>query len=327
MTSRVRGAAIVGAALASFGAAAAPAYATFHLEKVNEVMLASATGDSGVRFVELLDLGGTEEAFTPLFAPYRLVVYDGAGTELGEQTLSPSGLRSAAGTGSPYLISTSAADAAFGVKGDEALSVAFPPAAGQLCFQGSPGAVSCMTWGPITKPVPMNSNGTGAVHGPVPPPGESDQRQANGTVVAAAPTPKAANRSASGSTTSPAAFSGVTFAARTATVDSHGRALVRMSCPAEAQGSCTGSLKLRKAHSRAVIARTSFSIAAGKTVTVRAHLSRDAFAAFKRAHRMRVTATAVSSDGSGASKTTTASLTLVRRHKTAPPPSTGYPSY
>ena len=43
----------------------AAAQATFHLQKVNEVMLASATGDSNVRFVELYDAGGSEEAFPP----------------------------------------------------------------------------------------------------------------------------------------------------------------------------------------------------------------------------------------------------------------------
>src|SRR5207249_8726611 len=92
----------------------ASAHATFHLEKVNEVMLASGTGDAGIQFVELLDTGGTEEAFTPVFAPYKLVIYDGAGNKLGEHMLDPNGLRAAAGDGSPYLISTAAADMAFG---------------------------------------------------------------------------------------------------------------------------------------------------------------------------------------------------------------------
>ena len=82
--------------LAGLAAVAQPAFATFHLNMVNEVMLASSTGDSNVRFVEFLDHGGSEEAFTPVFAPYKLVIYDGAATKLGEQMLDPAGLRSAA---------------------------------------------------------------------------------------------------------------------------------------------------------------------------------------------------------------------------------------
>ena len=185
---------------AAAGLSAAPAQATFHLTMVNEVMLASASGDTGTQFVEFLDNGGTEEAFTPAFAPYKLVVYDGAGTELGSQILDANGLRAAAQADTEYLVSTPAVDAQFGVTGNERLSVKLPTAAGQVCFAGSespPQAVSCMTYGTITKPVPTNSFGTGTVHGPVPPNGESDQRQPDGSVIAAAPTPKARNRTAS----------------------------------------------------------------------------------------------------------------------------------
>src|SRR5437660_9768182 len=103
---------VVAGFLASFAVLAAPALATFHLNMVNEVMLASSTGDSNVRFVEFLDHGGSEEAFTPVFAPYKLVIYDGAATKLGEQMLDPAGLRSASAADTEYLVSTSAADAA-----------------------------------------------------------------------------------------------------------------------------------------------------------------------------------------------------------------------
>src|SRR5437764_13919821 len=132
-----------------FGFAAAPAFATFHLNMVNEVMLASSSGDSSVQFVELLDHGGSEEVFPPTFAPFKLTVYDAAGNKLGEQTLDPNGLRAAAMADKEYLVSTSAADSAFGVTGDEKLTVSLPAAAGQACFEGSPGTVSCMTWGTI----------------------------------------------------------------------------------------------------------------------------------------------------------------------------------
>src|SRR3954463_10193887 len=105
---------------------ATPAFATSHLEMVNEVMLASGAGDASVQFVELLDHGGSEEAFTPVFAPYKLVIYDAAGNKVGEHELNPSGLRDAATADREYLVSTPAADAAFGVTGDEALDVPLP---------------------------------------------------------------------------------------------------------------------------------------------------------------------------------------------------------
>jgi hypothetical protein len=187
------------AVLAALALFAAPAQATFHLNMVNEVMLASASGNNNEQFVEFLDLGGTEEQFTPLFAPYKLVVYDGAGNELGQQTLNPSGLRAAAAGRKEYLVSTPAVDVAFGVTGNELLTVSLPRTAGQVCFAGSeppPQPVSCMTYGTITKKIATNSSGTGVVHGPVPPNGESDQRQSDRSVIAALPTPKAPNGSA-----------------------------------------------------------------------------------------------------------------------------------
>src|SRR5438046_2109610 len=126
-----------GAILVSLALPAA-AHATFHLEKVNEVMLASSSGDSGVQFVELLDQGGSEEAFTPVFAPYKLVIYDAAGNKLGEHMLDPTGLRSAASSGAPYLISTPAADSAFGATGHDHLDVALPLSARHASFAANP---------------------------------------------------------------------------------------------------------------------------------------------------------------------------------------------
>ncbi len=71
---------LAGLTLASMMSLAGPAEATYHLNMVNEVMLASSGGDSGVQFVEFLDHGGSEELFTPLFAPYQLVIYDAGAT-------------------------------------------------------------------------------------------------------------------------------------------------------------------------------------------------------------------------------------------------------
>src|ERR1700716_4118770 len=227
---------------------AAPAAATFHLNKVNEVMLASSSGDAVVQFVELLDRGGGEEQFTPIFAPYRLVVYDGAGNKLAEQMLNPAGLRAAAAAGREYLISTAATDAAFGVTGDERLAASLPMPAGQACFEAntpSPTAFSCLTWGPVTRAVPTNSMGTGSANGPLPPNGQSNHAQADDSIVAASPTPKAPNTSKApggSSTTVTPAFAGVGFSARTAKVDRSGRASVRLRCPAGTNGACRGRL-------------------------------------------------------------------------------------
>jgi hypothetical protein len=317
--------------VAAFALMAQPALATFHLEMVNEVMLASSSGDSGVQFVELLDNGGSEETFTPVFAPYKLVVYDADGHKLGEQTLSASGLRSAAGSDSEYLISTAAADGAFGVTGDERLTVTLPAGAGQACYEAnqSPSAFSCMTWGTITKAVATNSNGTGTVKGPVPPNGESDQRQSDGSVVAADPTPKAKNRATSsspggggggtggggGGGGGSATFSGVAFAAHSAPVSRSGQALVPLSCPS-GSGGCTGKLTLTlvKTGARTTkLGSAAFTLAAGKTGKVHVKLSRRGKRLLARRHKLKVHAVVDAHDSSGQSKRTTATITLKAR--------------
>jgi hypothetical protein len=296
------------ALLGALGLTAAPAQATFHLEKVNEVLLASATGDASVQFVELLDKGGTEESFPPIFAPFKLVVFDAAGAKRGEQTLDPSGLRAAAMAGTPYLLSTAAADTALGVKGDEALSVALPPDAAQICFQGNPGNVSCITYGTITTPVAMSSQGTGTAHGPVPAAGESDQRQADDTVVSAAPTPKAENAKPTPPPPAPNAFAGVKIGSGSARVDGKGRAPVSLTCPAAASGRCSGSITLSAAGKR--IGRASFSLAPGARHAVRVKLSAAARRTLAAKHRLSTRATVVASDAAKQSKTTSRKLTL-----------------
>src|SRR5256885_16642905 len=101
---------------------AAAAQATFHLNKVNEVMLASASGDTNVRFVEFFD--PSSEPYPPTFAPYGLAIYDAAGHKLGSQTLTAIKLASASGT-RPFLIPKPQTAASFGVTSDETLTV--PP--------------------------------------------------------------------------------------------------------------------------------------------------------------------------------------------------------
>ncbi len=300
--------------------AVAPAQATFHLEKVNEVMLASSGQDPNVQFVEVVDHGGTEEAFTPVFGPYELVVYDAAGAKVGQHMLDPNGLRSAAAADAPYLISTAAADAALAVKGDERLDVSLPVTAGQACFEANPTppAISCLTWGAITKAVPTNSQGTGSVNGPVPPAGESDQRQSDGSVVAAAPTPKAPNRAATGGTTKPPtmvppAFAGMSFSTRSLKIDSRGRAPVRLRCPAGTDGSCQGRLTLAPPGGGRAFGRATFDIAAAKSATVRVDLSASAARSLRRHGRLAARGRAVAHDVAASSKTTSANLTILRR--------------
>jgi hypothetical protein len=306
--------------LGSLGALAAPAQATFHLERVNEVMLASGSGDSSVRFVEMLDHGGVEEQFTPVFAPYRLAVYDGAGNKLGEQLLNGTGLKDAAAADRPYLISTPAADAAFGVTGDELLTVSLPRGPGQACFEANPDppAFNCLTWGAVTKPVPTNSQGTGSANGPVPPNGQSDQRQSDDSILAASPTPKAPNRSSSagggptGTTGSPA-FRGVKIASRRVTVDSAGRARLRLRCPSGTNGFCRGRVTLAARRGRTKFGHASFKIASSKTKTVRVKLSRAARRLLRRHGRLRVRARGSVKDAAGKSKPLSSRLTLVAR--------------
>ena len=75
------------------------AQASFHLQNANEVMLASASGDTNVRFVELFD--ATPEPFPAFFGPYGLAVYDGSAHKLGSQVLSGPGMAAASSAGRP----------------------------------------------------------------------------------------------------------------------------------------------------------------------------------------------------------------------------------
>jgi hypothetical protein len=305
-----------GLVLGSLLVLAAPAQATYHLNKVNEVMLSSHSGDASVQFVEFLDKGGGEELFTPFFAPYKLVIYDTAGNKLSEQTLNPNGLRAAAAVGREYLVSTTAADAAFHVTGDERLTVSLPAGGGQACFEGSPPppAVSCLTWGTITKKVPINGFGSGSVNGPVPPAGESDQRQADGSIVAACPTAKAPNSATPCPATPPGPFAGVRFAKRRVKVDKHGNALVRLRCPSGTNGSCVGTLTLTLPGRGPglVLGKAKFEIHASSTKTVKVSLSTKALRAIALHGSLTAVATATGHGTHTVSKTTTAELTLSR---------------
>jgi hypothetical protein len=196
----------------------APAQASFHLQTANEVMLASASGDTNVRFVELYD--ATSEPFPSPFGPYGLAIYDGAAHKLTSQPLSGSGMASAAAANRPYLISTAAADTALSVTGDEPLTVALPKPVGQACYTAGGAPYSCITWGCVKTFV--STSGTGSFHGATPPNGQSAQRQGSGSVQIAAPTPKATNQSGTSPRICPPGppqFGGVVIPKQTATVN------------------------------------------------------------------------------------------------------------
>lgn len=150
--------------------------------KINEV------GLGGARFVELLD--SADEAFPSGEGPYRVVVYDGAGARQGAHTISSSLLQGRDNT-KPLLLSTAAADTAYGVSGEETLSLGLPDP-GQACFTQGAGEskVDCVSWGCVGTAVSSSSTRI-----PAPAAGQSSQRQRIGssTFQLATPTPKATN--------------------------------------------------------------------------------------------------------------------------------------
>ena len=307
-----RGGILLAGLVVAMAVTAQPALATFHVNMVNEVMLASGSGDTGVQFVEFLDHGGSEEVFPPVFAPFRLAVYDGAGNKLGEQMLDPAGLRTAAAADKEYLVSTAAADTAFGVTADERLTVSLPQGSGQACFEANPNppAFSCLTWGTISKPVATNSMGTGSLHGPAPANGQSDQRLTNSSVVAAPPTPKARNAAASGGGGgAKPPFAGVRAGSGKASVDRRGRAHVALSCPA-GSGRCTGKLTLRAVRGRTLFGSASFTIKAGRTKTLAVPLTAVAMRRLARKHSLKARAVARARDAAGRSKTSSSTIVL-----------------
>lgn len=303
----------------------AVAQASFHQQKVNEVMLASASGDSSVQFVEFFD--PAPEPFPSFLGPYRLVIYDAAGHRLGGQDLDATKM-AAASSNRPYLVSTPAADAAFPTAtGDQTLTTSFPKSPGQACYTVGSGetAYSCITWGCITHFVDASA-GAGSFHGAVPANGKSAQRQGNDSVQIASPTPKAANIAG----TSPPAcassgipFVGVQIPKQSVTVKK-GKAPVSVKCPAKAKGNCVGKLTVKtakavkdsKGNKRVItLGSVQFTIAAGKTKTVKVPLTKNGKFVVAHHKSVKSTATAKSHDGTGKSKTTSGIVTVKRPAK------------
>jgi len=179
---RTTTAALLVALVATLAVAASPASASFHLMKVSEVQL-SRGGDATAQFVELQD--SSDEPFPSSSGPYKVVVYDAAGAKVAAHDIG-SALENPTDASQPFLIATATAS---GVTPDQALSVALPAGAGQVCFTNGPSEskVHCIAYGCVTTVVGS------ADRGPVPPDGQSLQRQAGGALQLAAPTPDAAN--------------------------------------------------------------------------------------------------------------------------------------
>jgi hypothetical protein len=315
--SRLRiGVAAAAVALATLAIAASPASASFHLEMVNEVGLQSSTGDSSAQFVELFDKGGIEETFPSIDAPYKLVIYDAAGNKLGEQTLNATGLHNASVAGTQYLISTHAADTAFGTHGDEVLNHALPLQAGQACYTvgSSETAFSCITWGCITHAISASS-GTGSASGAVPPAGQSDQRQADNSIEIASPTPgkpNIAGAKTQACATQPGgggAFQGVTVKGHKLKLNSHNRVSIALSCPT-GSGGCSGRIKL-ELKSGGSLGSASFRLGDGKTTKVKLKLKAAKLKQFAGKHKIHAEAVVSAHDDAGHAKTTTAHVVLI----------------
>jgi hypothetical protein len=114
-------------------------------------------------------------------------------------------------------------------------------------------------------------------------------------------------------------FKGVKLALPTATVR-HGRARIRLRCPAGAARSCTGTLKLKTAHKvrlrksgrrrRVALGRRHFSIAAGRTAKVSVKLSRAGRTLLKKRGTLKARARVVATDKLGKRVTTSRKITL-----------------
>ena len=172
----------ISATLLATLAVAAPAGASDHLMKINEIL---PGGSGGAQFVELLD--PLVEPFTA--PPYKLIVYSSSGAVVGKVALPQADLV-AAGT-SPYVL----ANPAQGGTPDALLPVALPTTSGQVCYTRGDAEtkIHCVSYGcPAIAPFPSEAGSKSALSFGA---GESLQRQPGGNFGPGAPTPDAANSS------------------------------------------------------------------------------------------------------------------------------------
>jgi hypothetical protein len=178
---------VLAVAAVAVAAGAAPAGASDHLMRVKEIAVSQGS-DSTRQFLELED-DGNEPFPAP---PYKVVVFEDDGDELGEQTLSAPTIAAAA-TGQPVLLASAAWQTANPTPDEtETLTVTLPQGAGQVCFTrgDTEQRIDCMTYGCIAS---ERTSESGGANGAVPPDGQSAQRDQFDVVTLGAPTPKAAN--------------------------------------------------------------------------------------------------------------------------------------
>ncbi len=169
--------------------------------RINEVLVNDGTFQTP-QYVELLD--SADESFPNADAPYGLTLYDRTTGQVAASQQFPSVLLQNRDNRRPLLIANGRSQVEYGNAGqgewflDNGL---VKPAGGRLCFtarMGTPAAVDvdCVAIGCVASP-------GAAPRAPVPPAGQSIQRQGLGTAIfqLAAPTPKAAN--VSGTTAAP----------------------------------------------------------------------------------------------------------------------------
>jgi hypothetical protein len=155
---------------------AAPASASEHVMRVNEVGLSAEGG----QFVELLD-PASEPFPNP---PYKLAVYDAAGAPVGSTPIDKAVI---AGRATPVLLAS--APTVGGQARDLPLTVTLPTD-GQACFENNREKVWCLGWGNVTNKLAGYAGPSGA--GVSPPSGKALSQCPAGFVVTD-PTPKAAN--------------------------------------------------------------------------------------------------------------------------------------
>jgi hypothetical protein len=128
------------------------------------------------------------------------------------------------------------------------------------------------------------------------------------------------------------AFGGMTLGSRVLGMDKHGNVFVTLSCPLAAVSPCAGTVTLSGESDgsapRALVAAkkkakpklftfgsASFTVAAGKSVRVKVHLSTRAQGLIRRKHRLTAKLVVKDHDQAGRSSTTSARVTIK-----APPP-------
>ena len=155
--------------------------------RVQEIAV-SDNGSGTQQFIELKD--SSNEPFP--FPPYKVVVYDEGGAELGEQTLSASTVGTADETQEILLASFAWQTANSPPAATETLTVTLPQTAGQVCFTrgAAETRIDCMTYGCIAS---ERQSESGGANGAIPPDSQSAQRDQFDVVTLGTPTPKAAN--------------------------------------------------------------------------------------------------------------------------------------